>query len=151
MVKKMNKQQKSKFLIIIIAIMLLGIGLEAFQAGSSFLCTYTTYHNQESTATLHSSASHTLLTDKLFILEGIRQSYGTTCIRQTARRTCVRSSRMSFHILALIIILPLLFVCSDTVAFQDVFQETLCSMVIIDYIHLSDGQKSRYSCTLNMC
>ncbi len=141
----MNKQQKIYILVIMIILMLLGIGLEAFQTGSSFLCTYSSSYASSAADSVEASTSHTILTKNLFILEGIRQSYSTSCIRHASRRICTRNNRIGFSLIALIIILPFLHIFADIAVVHDSFQEILCFMVIIGYIHLSDGKKPRYS------
>lgn len=145
----MNQQQKSKLLILIIAIMLLGIGLEVFQTGSSFLCAYSSSTNTDSNETIQSSTTHSLLTKNLFVMEGIRQNCGASYIKQSTRRICIRNSRLSFHILSLLTLLPFVLVCSDISTVCETFLQLLYSLIIIGYIHLSDGQKSKYSCTMN--
>lgn len=140
----MNRQLKCNFLILIIAILLLGIGLEAFQTGSSFLCTYSSSDSTEKDI-LQLSDTHTLFSKNLFLLEGIRHSYRATCIRQGTQRSYFRNNRISFSIIAHLTILPLLFVCAGITSFNVTFKEALYFMVIIGYIHLSDGKKPRYS------
>lgn len=140
----MNRQQKCIYLIFILVIMLLGIETEAFQSGSSFLCTYscTTTSSQD---TLQQTSSHIIFSEKLFLLEGIRQSCNTSCIRQNNRKTFLRNLRSFFSLLALYVLSPLLLYKGCYTYFYNIFEELLCSMVIISYIHLSDGKKPRYS------
>lgn len=140
----MNKKQKIYILIILIILMLLGIGLEAFQTGSSFLCTCTS-SDSPTKDSMEVSTSHTIFANNMFVPEAIRQSYGTSYIRQASRRICIRNNRIGFSLIALIIILPLLHIFTDIAVVHDIFQEILRFMVIIGYIHLSDGKKPRYS------
>lgn len=141
----MNRQQKSTCLIIILIIMLLGIGAEAFQTGSSFLCTYSFTHTADSHDTLQKSSVKITFTSNLFILEGIRQSCHASSIRQSNRKSGIRTIRTIFPVLALFILLLFLLYNRSYIYFYHIFDELLCSMLIVSYIHLSDGKKPRYS------